>query len=304
MLYFEFHFPIQLVLLRSIVLILLHAYEWSSLSYYSLQRVLVEYPDRRIKAIVSLMMSSGIRLGAWDYLRWKDVNPIFDESDNILAAKLTVYSGEPEEYSTYISLESYNFLKEWIEFRRSYGEKISENSWLMRDIWQTTNVKHGANWGLATIPKKLECVAIKRIIDRTLRIQGIRHDLMDGQKRHEFKSMHGFRKYFKSRAEQVMKPINVKILKGHSVSLSDSYYRPQENEIFQDYLKAIDLLTIYNNKNNDLEKEIRDLHEKNENSQYIINSKLKERDDAISSLSDQVMTLMSEIKKIKTMGTN
>ncbi len=34
-------------------------------------RRLIEYPDRRIKAIVFTMISSGIRIGAWDYLRWK-----------------------------------------------------------------------------------------------------------------------------------------------------------------------------------------------------------------------------------------
>ena len=32
-------------------------------------RKLLEYPDRRIKAIVYTMISSGIRLDAWDYLR-------------------------------------------------------------------------------------------------------------------------------------------------------------------------------------------------------------------------------------------
>ena len=32
-----------------------------------------EYPDRRIKGIVYTMASSGIRLGAWDYLRWKHI---------------------------------------------------------------------------------------------------------------------------------------------------------------------------------------------------------------------------------------
>ena len=41
---------------------------------------LTEYPDRRIKPIVYLMASSGIRLGAFDTLRWKDVTPLYDES--------------------------------------------------------------------------------------------------------------------------------------------------------------------------------------------------------------------------------
>ena len=42
-------------------------------------RKLVEYPDRRIKPLVFVMCSSGIRLGAWKYLRWKHVTPIRDE---------------------------------------------------------------------------------------------------------------------------------------------------------------------------------------------------------------------------------
>jgi integrase len=39
-------------------------------------RKLVEYPDRRMKAIVYTMASSGIRLGAWDYLKWGHIRPI------------------------------------------------------------------------------------------------------------------------------------------------------------------------------------------------------------------------------------
>ena len=34
---------------------------------------IIQYPDRRIKAIVCTMASSGIRLGAWDYLQWQQL---------------------------------------------------------------------------------------------------------------------------------------------------------------------------------------------------------------------------------------
>ena len=39
---------------------------------------LIQYPDRRIKPIIYVMASSGIRLGAWDFLQWKHVSPVFD----------------------------------------------------------------------------------------------------------------------------------------------------------------------------------------------------------------------------------
>jgi hypothetical protein len=49
---------------------------------------IIEYPDRRIKPIVYAMASGGFRLGAWDYLRWKDVSPITNEKGDVIAAKL------------------------------------------------------------------------------------------------------------------------------------------------------------------------------------------------------------------------
>jgi hypothetical protein len=38
--------------------------------------MLCEYPDRRIKCIVYVMASSGMRLGGFDFLRWEDISPI------------------------------------------------------------------------------------------------------------------------------------------------------------------------------------------------------------------------------------
>jgi hypothetical protein len=44
----------------------------------------------------------------------------------------------------------------------------------------------------------------------------------------------------KSRTEQViMKPINVELTMGQVLGLSESYYKPTEKEVLEDYLKAI-----------------------------------------------------------------
>jgi hypothetical protein len=40
-------------------------------------RKLVEYPDRRIKVIVYVMASSGFRVDAWNYLKYKHLSSIF-----------------------------------------------------------------------------------------------------------------------------------------------------------------------------------------------------------------------------------
>jgi hypothetical protein len=44
---------------------------------------------------------------------------------------------------------------------------------------------------------------------------------------------------------------------------------------------------------------VNELKEKNENNEYLIKSKLQERDDAIMALSDQVMNLMKEVQRLK-----
>jgi hypothetical protein len=58
------------------------------------------------------MVSSGIRLGAWDLLQWKHVEPILKEDEGIIAAKLHVYAGDMEEYYGFTTSEAYNVLKE------------------------------------------------------------------------------------------------------------------------------------------------------------------------------------------------
>jgi hypothetical protein len=95
-----------------------------------------EYPDRRTKGIVYTMASFGIRLGAWDYLGWGNVQPILQEG-NVIAAKIIVYGGDEEEYFSFLTPQAYYNLEKWINYRIDSGEIIDENSWVMRQLWNT-----------------------------------------------------------------------------------------------------------------------------------------------------------------------
>jgi hypothetical protein len=89
--------------------------------------------------------------------------------------------------------------------------------------------------------QKVQSIAIKRLLDRALWDQGIRHTLPAGVKRHEWKGSHGFRKFYKSGAEQIMKPINVEVTMGHDLGISEFYWRPTEHKVLEDYLRAVEM---------------------------------------------------------------
>jgi hypothetical protein len=91
-----------------------------------------------------------MRLGAWKYLQWKHVTPITRDG-KIVAAKLIVYAGEPERYFTFISGEAYEALNEWMETRKRGGEKIYQDTFLMRDVFAWTYGFGAANPNNETI---------------------------------------------------------------------------------------------------------------------------------------------------------
>lgn len=241
---------------------------------------MLKYPDRRLKAITYTMISSGIRIGAWEYLKWKHITPLYNEKEEVIAAKIIVYDGEPERYYSFITPEAYYALKEWMDFRANQGETITGQSWLMRDLWNTghiminskeSNLKRGTS-GIIISPKQVDSDAIRMILNRAWRIQNVRRYTLDmnSKRRHEFKTTHSFRKFFETHALKHMKVLDVRILMNHDIGIDDHYTRPTENELLQEYLKVVDILTISNeNKLKNIveadlqekDKEIEDLRE-------------------------------------------
>jgi hypothetical protein len=167
-----------------------------------------------------------------------------------------------------------------MKYRKDCGENINENSWVMRNLWDVTMPK---GKGIVTIPKKLKSTGVKRLIENALWAQRIRIKLESGRKRHEFQADHGFRKWFKTRCEIAgMRSINIETLMAHSTGVSDSYYRPTEDELLDDYLKAIPFLTISDEHR--LQEQVNELSEKTKDNDYIVKAKLQEKEDQIEAL--------------------
>ena len=273
-------------------------------------KTLLKYPDRRIKAIISVMISSGFRVGSWDYLKWGHITPIKREGQ-IIAAKVIVYAGESDSYFTFITPSAYKELSVWMKYREESGEAINEDSWVMRDLWDTDAA---ISRGLVTIPKRLTSIGIRRLMERALRTQGLRRKkIEDGKKRYPFSETHSFRKYFKTQCELGgMKPINVENLMGHSTGISDSYYRPTENNLLEDYLKAVDVLTINDDKLL-FDKQLSVLETKYNIENYMMEGKIAEKErqlselkevdnlnrNAIADLSEQLLKVLKDVEILK-----
>ncbi len=138
--------------------------------------------------------------------------------------------------------QKHTALNDWMNYPTACGEKISKESFVMRDIWQNGDLEGAAN------PKPLNSSAITRLLNRAWQAQKIRPQLEKGEKRHEFKTAHGFRKYFKTQLDQARVPsIKTDLLMGHSIGVNDSYNRFSEEQMLENYLQGIEYLTVNQN---------------------------------------------------------
>jgi len=84
---------------------------------------------------------------------------------------------------------------------------------------------------------------------------------------------------------------------GHDTGLSMSYYRPSSKTLSEDYLKAVDLLTI-NADRTILQKRVEELTERSKEENYIIKGKLSEREEEIRSMKEGLSSMRSEMNDV------
>src|SRR5579863_3213369 len=171
-------------------------------------RILCSYPDRRIKPIVCLTTSAGLRKGAYHFFTVKDLEPCVI-NDKIVCGKLTVYRDEPEEYKTRCSLEAYNNFQEYLNIRKQLGEDVGPDSPLVRDLWEG---ERGGR-GLIKYPKLLEDMGVSRLLqDAWAAFPDLRVKI---GKRFDIKATHFGRRYFETICLKAgLDPWEIKVFRG------------------------------------------------------------------------------------------
>jgi integrase len=207
---------------------------------------ILDVSDLRTKTIVLLMASSGLRIGSLPDLRIRNLEKI----NNIY--KITVYEGSNSQYYTFCTPECASFIDAYLEYRTRNGEKIDEKSHLIRDQFDITDLEQIRNRSkgisVSTIGNLMDTILLKagvKIINHTSQFE-----------RKEVARAHGFRKFFTTQC--INAKINSEIREmflGHKIGLASCYYRPTEDEMYQEYLKAVDKLTI--NEENRLKLELK-----------------------------------------------
>jgi integrase len=207
---------------------------------------LLSVADPRDRCIILLMASSGIRVGAIPSLKVKSIRRL----DNGIGL-VTVYPESKD--SVYVSLVTPEFLAsldQYLNYRRSQGEKITAESWLIRDKFATFSKKTNK-------PMPVSVYSSNKQMRFLLRKAGLPFE--------ELQPDHGLRKFFNTALMNSDVAYSFKeLLMGHSVKLDNVYYdkdnEKSQQKIMLEYMKAIDALTI--NDEYRLRKQIAEYQEK------------------------------------------
>ena len=84
---------------------------------------IVEYPDRRIKAIIYTMASSWYSCWCMGLLEMETHYPSTKEWSGYIS-KINSLCWRNDEYFTFITAEAYNELEKWKEYRIQSGESV------------------------------------------------------------------------------------------------------------------------------------------------------------------------------------
>src|SRR2546428_1342245 len=217
-----------------------------------IKKMLEYMPNKRNKAIIHFIASTGCRSGALSELTMKNISIMRGECKAI-----TFYEGTKEEYIGFLTPEASIVLDEYLKQREQSGEHINESSPLFRK-----------NYSIAFAPANpLTKGIVERIIRTAIEKAGLRR--MKTGARYNIQTDHGFRKRFNTilKSNDKANPSLVEKLMGHQgvFALDGSYLRPSLETLFDEFKKHILEMTIDNSERDKIK--LRNLEQKTSESE-------------------------------------
>jgi integrase len=213
---------------------------------------LIDNASLRNRAIILLMASSGVRVGAIPILRIKDLEAI----DKYRIYKVNVYpKSKKSAYFSFCSPECRRAIDDYLEWRRRFSERLTPESPLFRRDYNPRGNK------IRSV-QFMTRESFQRAMDVLLHNIGLRQQPLEGQgyKRGHVMANHGLRKFFETNAYKAgMDHMYLRRLMGQKSGLEDAYLKLSEEELLEGdsrhvgYVGVIDQLTI-NNENRLKEK--------------------------------------------------
>lgn len=196
---------------------------------------MVDVSKSRTKLIILIYASTGMRRSALLDLKLKHIEKIKEYG----IYKFILYENAKEEYITFCTPECAAAIDQYIEIRRQAGEHLTKESWLIRNDFDVSNPESVQN------PKPTNAINISTVIRNVLVKAGLRTLGQPRSTRNEQPIIHAFRKFTTTQfVHSSLNPEIREMLLGHSIGLTGVYYRPSDNDLLKEYVKAMDLLTI------------------------------------------------------------
>ena len=219
-------------------------------------RRLLDIADERMRTVVLLLASTGMRIGAIPSLRLRNIEKVeIDAATSIY--KIMVYEGFKEEYITFTTPECTAAIDSYLKMRERYGEKLNTNSFLIREQFDVRDP-----FAISKCKEVKANTLTGKLIDLAVRAGKRKNEVFEGKPHgtniNDVPIAHGFRKFFTT--QLVNAEVDVKtelrwLLEGHKLKGNDSHYvRTTEKRLQQEYEKAIDNLTI--NEENRLKRTV------------------------------------------------
>lgn len=177
--------------------------------------------EKREKALVHVYSATGARPEALCELQLKHVESYQDGFD-----KLLLYAGHSHEMISFLHPEASNALTDYLNWRKSKGEKLTRESYVFRANTSWSN-------------QKMSLSVMENVMSRLWKRSGIKRDKFG--RSYDIASTRGFRKRFDTVLE--MNPdVSMGVTQyfmDHSGYLSGKHYRrPTVEQLFESYRKA------------------------------------------------------------------